>query len=93
MAKDGDEENQDLVKDEMRSGTRTPVPYLRPAEHVLSLKVLVSELTARFPLCCVFRKLLSCSKRCVGVYRNVNDGLCLGCPRRTTSVAVGPAAE
>lgn len=62
MAKDGDKKNQDLAKEEMRSGTWTPVPYLRSVEHIFSLQVLVGELTARFPLCCVFRKLPSAPK-------------------------------
>lgn len=62
MAKDGDKKNQDLVKEEMRSGTWTPVPYLRSVERIFSLKVLVGQLAARFPLCCVFQKLFSAPK-------------------------------
>lgn len=91
MAKDGDKKNQDLVKAEVRSGTWTPVPYLQPLEHVFSLKVVVGELAARFPLC--ISKAAFCSKRCVGVYQSVNNAQCLGCPRQRATVAVGPAAE
>lgn len=57
MAKDGDKKNQGLVKKEIKSGARTPVPYLHSLERVFSLKVLVGELADHFPLCCVFQKL------------------------------------